>query len=709
LLTLTGTGGCGKTRLALEVASEILADYRDGIWLVELAPLLDPSIIPHAVASVLNVQGGSSRSMIDTLKVVLKSKQMLLVLDNCEHLIRACGEFTEELLHSCESLKILATSREPLHVRGEQEFFVPPMTAPANTGKSASGDIGFAKFQGQTFEQLKKYDAARLFVERAAAVRPGFKLTKENAPVVAEICHRLDGLPLAIELAVAQIRLLTPNKMLERMERRLPILTRGARDLPERQRTLRSAIAWSYDLLGREEKNLFGRLSVFSGGWTLEAAEEVCIKPEDMSLGVLEGLYSLAAKSLLHWEELNGEPRFSMLETVREYALERLANSGQEGAVRANHAEFFMRLAEQADLHGFEQWTWIRKLKIEHNNMRAALKWLFGGEDTDVGLRLAAALGEYWSLCGYYNEGRAWMEKALSVGSCASKSVWANALCGAGVLASLQGDLGQGLKLLEESLDLRKKIGDPRGIWDSLFWLGDSATQGGDYESASDHYEESLILAREMKDRYCTARSLSELGRTKHMKGDFEQAADLLKDGLILFRTVGEKLCLAWTLRYLGRLAHDQGDYTKAVDLLEQSLALNREMTGNSINVAITLRYMAHTESERGNFSRANLLIKEALAIMRDIGAIRGFARCLEVFAVIALAQDRMEQAVRYFGAAEALRESIDVSLVPYDRVWHDRGVDAARSELGEERFAAVWAEGRSMSMEQAIECALVK
>ncbi len=338
--------------------------------------------------------------------------------------------------------------------------------------------------------------------------------------------------------------------------------------------------------------------------------------------------------------------------------------------------------------------------------MRAALEWSLRGGNREVGVRLAAALWQFWFLSRYLTEGCIWLEKALSAGSEVSKAVRAKVLCGAGAIAAPQGDLGRALTLLEESLILRREVGDRSEIWESLFFLGKRALEAGDYESASDFYEEGLALAREMEDRYCIARVLKELGEIKFMQGDYRRAADLLEESLILYRTVGNRIGLPNALRTMGRMAHAQGEYGPAMDLFKESLVLSREL-GNKLGAAISLRLMAHVVSNQGDFSRANALLKEALVLVWEMGAKRGIARSLEVLAIVALAQDRIEQAVRFFGAAEALRESIDVPLVPYDRSWHDRGVTAARFALGEERVATVWAEGRSMTMEQVIEYAL--
>ena len=422
LVTLTGPGGTGKTRMSLQVGADMIDDFKDGVFFVSLAPISDADLVPSNIAHTLGVQESGSQPILESLKNYLQYKDMLLILDNFEQVVSA-ATLISDLLASCSKLKVLVTSREVLHLSGEQGFPVFPLTLP-DRKLEVSAESDFVS-------SLTQYEATRLFIERAKAVRPDFEVTNENASAVAEICHRLDGLPLAIELAVARIRLLTPQKMLERLEHKLPLLTRGARDLPLRQQTLQGAIAWSYDLLDENEKMLFRRLSVFVGGCTLGAAEAVgdtdgnpstgselaldAVKGQVLGLDVLDGVTSLVAKSLLRQEEVKGEPRLLMLETIREYGLERLSESGEEEDMRRNHANFFLALAEEAEteLHGPDQMEWLDRLKEEHPNIRAALEWSIGNGKVETALRLAWAIWWFWLWRGYLNEVGEFFEKAL--------------------------------------------------------------------------------------------------------------------------------------------------------------------------------------------------------------------------------------------------------------------------------------------------------
>ncbi|MFQ5794790.1 MAG: BTAD domain-containing putative transcriptional regulator [Candidatus Bipolaricaulia bacterium] len=459
LLTLTGPGGTGKTRLGLQVVADLIDHFEDGACFVDLAPISDPGLVVSTIAQTLGVKEAEGRPLLDILKASLRGKQMLLVLDNFEQVVAAAPQVVE-LVAACPQLKVLVTSREPCHVRGEHVFPVPPLALPGSDGK-----------RPLAIERLTQYEAVRLFIERAVAVKPDFAVTDENAPAVAEICIRLDGLPLAIELAAARIKLLSPQALLARLGNRLKLLTGGARDLPACQQTLRDTIDWSYDLLNTGERTLFERLSVFVGGGTLEAAEAVCIGADNLELkmDILDGLASLVDKNLLRRkEQADGEPRFLILETIREYGLERLEASGESEAIRRTHADYYLALAEQAEpkLEGPDQRMWLDRLEVEHDNLRAALVWFEQNGEAEAELRLGGALWGFWHMRGYLSEGRRWLEGALAKGEDrdVSASVRAKALHGAGVLTHEQGDYERATVLYEESLDLRRELGDKPGV-----------------------------------------------------------------------------------------------------------------------------------------------------------------------------------------------------------------------------------------------------
>lgn len=457
LLTLTGPGGVGKTRLGMRLAEDLIGEFADSARFVSLARIFDPELVVSAIAHVLELEEAGERSLVERLKEHLQDKRLLLVLDNFEHVAQAAPVVTE-LLTACPHLKVLATSRQALHLSGEQEYPVPPLGLPDLKHIPETGD-------------LLKSPAVALFVARARAVKPDFRLTGESAESVAGICHRLDGLPLAIELAAARVRLLPPRALLARLEQRLPLLTGGALDLPERQQTLRNTIDWSHDGLDEEERRLFRRLSVFVGGFTLHAAEAVCNATEDPPGDTLDRLTSLIDKSLLRQTaHVDGEPRFTMLETIREYALERLAAGEEADEIQNVHAAYYLALAEEAEpeLNGAEQRAWLERLEAEHANLRAALQRSLEREDRETALRLGGALWRFWLSQGHLNEGRRWLEEALAGGGGASASTRARALNGAGTLAHYQGDYGRAAELCGESLQLSRRLEDKRHIASAL-------------------------------------------------------------------------------------------------------------------------------------------------------------------------------------------------------------------------------------------------
>ena len=700
LLTLTGPGGSGKTRLALQVIAQSIEQFRDGVFFVPLAPITELGLVVSTIAQTLGVAESGGRSILDSLKEYLQARHMLLFLDNFEHVISAAPRLVE-LLAVCSQLNLLVTSREGLRVRGEREYPVPPLALPNLT-------------ELPPLESLSQYAAIELFIQRAQAIKPDFHITNETAPAVAEICFRLDGLPLAIELAAARVKLLPPRAMLARLEHRLEFLTSGARDLPIRQQTLRNAIAWSYDLLNDYEQELFRRLSVFIGGCTLDAAEAVASDKRDGERGseqahgsVLDQLSSLLDKSLLREVEgANGEPRFVMLELLREFGVEQLELSGESEAVRHRHATFFLALAEQAEAsrESAEQVQWMNRLEQEHDNLRAALEWSKTAEGTgEICLRLAGTLGLFWEARGYFSEGRERLATVLSTKAAQARTAArARLLARAAELAYRQSDYPATISLAGESLAICREFGDKQGIASALIKLGNAATEVGDYAAATECLEEALTIWRDLEDKHGIARALISLGWAALRSGDYHLANSRLEESLALSRDLGDTRSIGFELAGLGEVALRQGDYARATRLVEESLELRRQM-GNKWGVGVSLGTLGWAAMREGDWNRAVARLGESLEVRQEIGDKGGSAWCLERLAEVAMAQGQAEKAVRVFGAAAALRDSIGSVIDPVDQPDYQRTLAALQAELGEAAFTAAWTEGSTLTLEQAV------
>jgi predicted ATPase/class 3 adenylate cyclase len=695
LLTLTGTGGTGKTRLALQSAAELIDEFEDGVFLVPLASISDSDLVASTVAGALSVSASAGRALKEDLREYLSNKELLLVLDNFEQVVDA-APLMGELLSGCPNLKVLVTSRTLLRIYGEHEYAVRPLQLPDSSHLPP-------------FETLRQYEAIRLFTERAHAAKADFSLTNENAPAIAEICARLDGLPLAIELAAARIKLLSPQAMCSRLSNLLTFLTSGARDLPERQRTLRGAIAWSHALLDEGEQALFASLSVFSGGCALDAVEAVCHAEGDLFVDVLEGLSSLLDKSLFRQEEeVEGEPRFVMLETIREYARERLEVSGNAEEVRRLHAEYFLALAEQgaSELQGPEEATWLKRLELEHDNMRAALSWMLESEEAELGMRLAGALWQFWDMRGYYGEGRRWLEEALAKDGRASVAR-AKALEGVGWLADLQGDIDRAVTAAEEGLNLsaRAKVQNSDKA-SFLRILGSAAYVCGDHERATRLYEESLALSREAKDERGVASSLLQLGNVSGDRGDHEEAKKFYEEGLALSRKLADKALLASALISVGAEFLLQGDQERGAMLNEEAAELYRER-GNRGHLQYALDNLGWAALMRGDPQQAEVLHRESLALSRQLGDKLVAAEALEGLACSASARGEADRVARLFGAAEALREAVGYRQEPRELALREPYLAVARPQLADAKWNAAWTEGRWLGFEEAIAYAL--
>jgi len=694
LLTLTGLGGTGKTRLALQAAADLLEQFDDGAFFVSLAAITDPELVPSAIAGPLGVKESSEQSLEESLEAYLREKELLLVLDNFEQVLEG-APLVGDLLGSCSALKVLATSRIPLRLYGELEYPVPPLEAPDPV-------------RLPSLERLTQYEAVRLFVERARAVKPDFRVTNENAPAVAEICARLDGLPLAIELAAARVRLLSPQKMLQRLSNRLKLLKGGPRNLPARQQTLRGAIDWSYDLLDEDEKTLFGRLSVFSGGRTLEAIEEIC-DPEG-ELDAFDGVESLLEKSLLRREEgAGGEPRFLMLETVHEYAQEMLEESGEAEVVKRAHAEYFLAFAEEAnaELRGPKAAKWLERLEAEHDNMRAALTWALEREKVELGLRLAAALYQFWWSRGYFGEGRRWLEDALKKNGRAP-AMRVKALEAVGGLADDQGDFDRAVAAAEEGLEIISANADIQGSAAAPFLrlLGVVAYARKDFERAARHIGESIALSREVGDKQRIASSLHQLGNVVSDQGDYQRAKVLYEEALALTRELDNKPAMATLLVSMGAEFLLQGDPEQAVALNEEAAKLYREL-GHKGGLQYALDNLGWAALMRGEHQRAEDFSKECLQLCLDLGDKLVAAEALEALACSFGARGETERVPKLFGAARTLREEVGYRHDSREHALREPYLSSARSQLTAEAWERACKEGQAMTLEVAVSYAL--
>ncbi len=691
LLTLTGPGGTGKTRLSLQVAAELSDHFVDGVFFVNLAPISDPDLVVPTIAQTLALKESGEQPLLELLKAALREKHLLLLLDNFEQVVNAALQVAE-LLVACPEIKMLITSRVVLHVRAEQVFAVPPLTLPD------------AKHLPDLMA-LSHYAAVALFIQRAQAVKPDFQLTNANASAVAEVCIRLDGLPLAIELAAARIKLLSPQALLARLSHRLHVLTGGTRDLPARQQTLRNTIKWSYDLLGVQEQQVFRLLSVFTGGCTLEAAEAICQRAGNASIDVLNTVASVLDNSLLQQtEQEEEEPRLVLLETVREYGLEALDASGEAEATRQAHAAYYLALAEQAEpeLRGTQQALWLSRLEAEYNNFRVALGWALENGEVEIGLRLAGVLWRFWMVRGHFTEGRGWLERVQERSSDAAPALQAKAFTGAGSMAWSQGNYRQAMRWHQQALALYREVGDKQGIAFALNNLGIQAQYQGDYESARAFLQESQALYRELGDQWGIAIVLGNLGLGEASQGNYERARALFEEELALFRELKAKVEIALALHNLGDVARYQGDHRRAMAYLEECLSVCEEL-GDKRLTSMTLNILGLIARWQGDFARSAALHIESLALSRELGEKLCIAQSLEGLAGVYGMQKHPERAARLLGAAEAVREAINAPLLPIDRADYGRIVSIIRAQLDEAAFAVVWAEGRTMTPEQAL------
>ncbi|MDQ3692784.1 MAG: tetratricopeptide repeat protein [Chloroflexota bacterium] len=735
LLTLTGPGGTGKTRLALEAAHGIASEFAHGAVFVDLAPVADPGMVLPAIAQALGLRETGEQPLAEQLRAFLQPRRLLLVLDNFEQVATAAPDIAA-LLAAAPDLVIIVTSRAPLRVRGEQEVAVGPLALPETgevPGHGVSPEVALAA--------VATSPAVLLFLDRARAAGSDVTLTTANVRTVTEIVRRLDGLPLAIELAAARTRLLPPEALLTRLERRLPLLTGGAVDLPVRQQTLRGTISWSHDLLSSADQTLLRRLAVFAAGCSFEGVEAVAAPAAEIDL--YEGLASLVRQSLLRQERAAGEPRFTMLETIREFALERLEASGEADEVRRRHARFYLELAERVEPteHSPPDIARLSCLEAEHDNLRAALAWALP-DDVPLALRLGGSLVWFWELRGHLSEGRSWLERALALGGEVPPSLRANALLAAGDLAEIQQDFGAATAALAEALELWRSLGDRRGAARTLRSLGHVAVDQRKYEPAIDRYTESLALWHELGDERGAAIVLVGLGTVAFYQGAYERASELWTDAAAHFRAISDKRRLGTILNNLGSLAWENGKLDQAARIHEEALALGREL-GDQTGIAASLTNLGATAQLQGDLERSRAFLEEGLQRYRDLsipGAIaaplyflawlareqdeaplaaaragealtashvtRGalwVGHALELVAALAADQGLAEQGARLLGMVAVLRETTGLAEGASERVYCDRVIEAFRGRLSEDTVRVQMAAGRAIGLDEAV------
>jgi predicted ATPase len=740
LVTLTGSGGIGKTRLAIHVAEKVQGYYPAGIWFVKLAGLpggADPALIAQTIAMTLGVPEERDRPMLQTLSDFLVGKPLLLILDNCEHLLTGCAALVDQLLSTSTALRVMATSRERLNLSAELPFRVPSLAVPERVAE-------------QNLEKSpENYDSVKLFVERAKVQRPDFMVTRLNAPILASLCRRLDGIPLAIELAAARIGAMPLDVLERRLDHCFRILTGGDRASPLRHQTLRSTIDWSYDLLEEKQKELLERLSVFADGCRLEAAEQVCAEHGIEEWEVLDLLTSLVEKNLVVFEEQEEQGRYRLLETIRQYAAEKLLEGGQRERFQERHQRFYLALAEEAEPHlkGTQQGEWLWRLETEHENLRAALNRSLLEPDSGAVLRFCGLLCLFWWRRGHLSEGRQWCAWALEKTSAAARvPERAQALSGAGSLAYLQGDYTAARTFYEQSILLLREIEDRSGLARSLIGLGNVISNQNDYVGALALYEQSRALCEEIGDRRGLAASLQGLGGVTFAQGEDVSALSWYQQAFIIFQEIGDRsnaanslrsvgwgtfkqgqyaaaqpyfaeslaICrergdrsgIAYSLRGLGDVAHAQGDSQTARPLYAESLTICREI-GDRSGTAYALLNLGSVSEAQSDYRAAQSFYEQSLPLFQKIGSASIFALFLDALAGLNAKESKTERATVLWGAVDALRKQIGFALSPTEQEVYDDKVAKARQILGEEASSIAWVHGSSLSLDQAIAVAM--
>lgn len=732
LVTLTGSGGTGKTRLSLQVAADLLEKFDHGVWFIELAPLTDPDLIPQTILSTIGVQEQQGKTPLNVLKEYLHEKQTLIVLDNCEHLVVASAQVVNALLNASPKLKIIASSREALGVKGEASYPVPSLSLP---------DIKHLP----VIEQLSQYEAVRLFIDRALLVAPHFVVDKDNAMFIAQICYRLDGIPLAIELAAARVKMLSVEQISKRLDNRFRLLTGGARTALPRQQTLRALIDWSYDILSENERLLLCRLSVFMDGWTLEAAEEVCTGDGIETYGVLDLLTQLVNKSLVAVIEhsQSGETRYRMLETIRQYAREKLLEAGGGESIRDKHLAYFVKLVEQAEpeLYRSNQVFWLNKLDDEIDNLRMAIEWALAN-DIESGLRIAATFWRFWHGRSYFREVGDWLKQLLEqhkiVNALHARALAMYSLCKfrqgdfsetiriakqslemartlldkqtealsltcLGVITVAQGNVGEGTPLLEQALALYRLLGDKIGQADTAERL---AINNNDMERAIAYTMESLALARELGDLSGMVFRLCWLSRLMFWTGDFTSPPMRLEEALSIAHQLGEQTGELYVISTYGDLNYWQGNYLQAIAHLENTIQLSEKLGDHYQSLWAQVK-MAYAVLKQGDIRRARKMFEDSIQNTRKADLKIALVYTVEGLASLNVNQDQLERAAQLFAWADAMREKIGDHRPPVEQNSVERDLAVIHSKLDDDEYAKLYIEGQALTMDQAIALAL--
>ena len=729
LVTLIGTGGVGKTRLSIKAGEHQMSSFGDGVWLVELAPLDNPQIIPQTISSVLGVPVSAAQPVTETILNFLRAKTALLIFDNCEHLLDAVAQLTENLLKQCPHLKILATSREGMGIMGEATYIVPTMTLPD---------------ADQILDTIRDFGSVRLFEERAQLAKFDFSLTLENASFIAHICHRLDGIPLALELAAVQVSQFSPVEIVKQLENSFDTLAGGSRTALPRQQTIRASIDWSWNLLTDDERMLLRRLSVFAGGWTLEAAQAVC------DGDVLKLIISLEKKSLIvAGQAMGSEKRYIFHEVIRQYAHDKLAEADEDVVHKINHLNYFLLLAERGDkeLHSVDQNLWLEQLTNELPNLRAALEFAFE-HDFNNAVRLSGSLGWFWYRKGLLVEARGWYEKILDGMQVNSSNIEneVKAFYGVGLVAHFQADYDFARKMLEQSLALARKQENPNGIAHAHAMLGVGYAWQGDFARTEQHVLESIDIFKSSGDKWGHAFALNTLGFTLRLRGDFERAGSILEDSVSLAREAGDRYIMSFPLSNLGIMAYHQGDLVRGRELLEESLAIGQEAHDPTVTewclaelgqiarlqgdferarelfeaaleesrtmglvtgVATNSRTLGDVAVNMGEYKKAHSLIQESLTLFQSQGDIRSVIFCLKSFAELAAATLNWSLATKLLSVVDTQMKGMGMSMSPIDKSAFDQIVDETRQAMSDAEFDEFWAVGGKLSMPEALELVL--
>ena len=693
LVTLTGSGGCGKSRLSLRVAADSTDQFPEGAWLVELAPLSDPDLVARTISKAIGLKEESGKRAIDTITAHLRDKRALLLLDNCEHLLDSCAQLTDSLVRECRYLVILASSREALGIGGEHVYRVPSMSFPNRK-------------QSNTPTSVSEFEAVQLFTDRALLICPDFQITAENSSALASICQRLDGIPLAIELAAARVRSLTVTEIDERLDQRFRLLTGGSRTALPRQRTLRALIDWSYSLLREPEQRLLRRLTVFAGGWKLEAAEKICADDDLDEILICELLGSLVNKSLVIVEQLNGHSRYRLLETVRQFGQEQLLDGDDIAAFRTRHRDYFLELAEEATTHvlGADAVEWLNLLEIDHENLWAALEWSITGVGSEEGLRLCGALRGFWNSRGHYFEGRRWCYRALGeAGADRRTAARANALITAGLLALGQSDYLASKEAAEESLAISRELNERRYIANALNILGLVACNRGEFALANTLHEESLAIRTELLDKIGVANLLNNMGNTLYDQGEYSSAKKLYLESLTIRRQIGDIWGISSSLINLGGVDFAQGNISSARTLYEECLAIARELDDRS-GIADVLNSLGSLAQEQEDYPSAIRLYRESIAIRNELGD-----RGITVFTLVAIAEvlatvGNIINAARIWGLADRLQKEVGSYWSPSELAQYSQRLTAARMAIEDDAaFDKAWLEGGALTLAQVL------